>query len=113
MLSIPSYQCWRQGQTKLLARQAMKDLLPDEIRLKPRTGLLNDFFDYGIFNKERQWIKNLLSSPEVEWPWYVDKTWLNNALENKKDLTGKEKLVIWQCVAFERWRKALMAEGWV
>lgn len=111
MLSIPSYQCLRRGQTKLIARNAMKGLIPESIRLAPRTGLLYEFFNFGIAQSQG-WIKTLLFTPDCEWPHFVEKTWLEHKITQKIH-TETERMVIWQCIAFELWRKALLKNGFI
>ena len=104
MLSIPSYQTHREGQTKFIARNAMKGIMLDSVRTQPRTGLLISIFYYGLFDRSREWLKGLLLAPNVDWPQYVDRTWLEKALlmENPGET---EAMVIWQCVAYEMWRQ--------
>ena len=110
MLSIPSYQHLRRGQTKLIARNAMKGIIPEEIRLRPRSGVLTPFFDYGVLQKERAFVQQILSAPEAEWPRYVRRQWLLDVLDKKAPLE-MEKMVVWNCVSFELWRRALREHG--
>lgn len=108
MLSVPVDQCYRNGHTKWLARQAMEGLLPEAIRWRPRGGLLYEFFDAG-FRREHAALEQLLTAPDAAWPAYVDHGWLMHAL-NASEPSEREKLLIWYCAAFELWRQALSGE---
>jgi asparagine synthase (glutamine-hydrolysing) len=104
MLSIPSYRSYRRGNYKLIARNALKGIMLERVRVQSRQGILTAFFMYGILSKSRIWISKLLMSHNAEWPVYVDKSWLETALA-KRNPSEKEVLVIWQCVCYEMWRK--------
>ena len=108
MLSIPSYVCYRDGHTKWLARESMRGLLPESIRLRPRGGLLTEFFDAG-YRRELPSLRRLLTARDVAWPTYVDHAWLLRALDAREP-SEKEKLLVWYCAAFELWRQALSGE---
>ncbi len=108
MLSIPSYVCYRDGHTKWLARESMRGLLPESIRLRPRGGLLTEFFDAG-YRRELPSLRRLLTARDVAWPAYVDHGWLMRALDAREP-SEKEKLLVWYCAAFELWRQALSGE---
>ncbi|MCP5421002.1 MAG: hypothetical protein H6970_03775 [Gammaproteobacteria bacterium] len=108
MLSLPSYHCFRNGHTKWLARQSMKGWLPESIRWRPRSGLLNEFFDFG-YQREHNALRQLLSAPDAAWPAYVDHDWLMRVFDDPA--SGEmEKLLVWYCAAFELWRLALSGE---
>jgi asparagine synthase (glutamine-hydrolysing) len=108
LLSIPSYVCYRDGHTKWLARESMRGLLPESTRLRPRGGLLTEFFDAG-YRRELPAMKRLLMAPTVAWPVYVDHAWLMRALDAPEP-SEKEKLLVWYCAAFELWQRALSGE---
>ncbi len=108
MLSVPAHRSYRKHHTKCLARQGMVGFLPESIRLRPRGGLLNEFFDAG-YRREHDALEVLLSASDVAWPDYVDHKWLVRALRSAEPSDG-EKLMVWQCAAFELWRRALSGE---
>ena len=108
MLSVPSDQCYRNGHTKWLARQAMEGLLPETIRWRPRGGLLTEFFDAG-YRREHTALRKLLLAPDVAWPAYVDHDWIMRALDANEP-SEKEKLLVWYCAAFELWCQALSGD---
>ena len=104
MLSIPSYRCYRRGNYKLIARNALKGIMLERVRVQSRQGILTSFFMYGILSESRRWILKLLMSRDAEWSQYVEKGWIEHALE-KRNPSEQEVLVIWQCVSYEMWRK--------
>jgi asparagine synthase (glutamine-hydrolysing) len=108
MLSIPSDVCYRDGHTKWLARESMRGLLPESIRLRPRGGLLTEFFDAG-YRREHASLRQLLTGRDVAWPDYVDHGWLMRALDAREP-SEREKLLVWYCASFELWRQALSGE---
>jgi hypothetical protein len=104
MLSIPSYRSYRRGNFKFIARNALRGIMLERVRVQGRQGVLTAFLRYGLLVEARPWINKLLMASDVQWPQYVDKNWLEKALQ-KKDPTEIEILVIWQCVSYEMWRK--------
>ena len=103
MLSIPSYRTYRRGSYKFIARNALKGIMLERVRVQSRQGILTSFIIYGLISKSRSWITQLLMSRDAQWPQYVDKRWLEAALAKAKP-SETEVLVIWQCVAYEMWR---------
>jgi asparagine synthase (glutamine-hydrolysing) len=104
MLSIPSYRCYRRGNCKLIARNALKGIMLERVRVQSKQGNLTSFYMYGIFSKSRSWISKLLMAHDAEWSRYVDKAWIEKALV-KTNPSEIDVLVIWQCVSYEMWRK--------
>jgi hypothetical protein len=87
----------------------MKGLLPEPFRLKPRTGLLNTFFEAG-YAREFKSMRHILLSRRATWAEYVDRKWLVNALE-KSSLSDKEKMLVWYCAAYELWQRAISGDA--
>lgn len=101
MLRIPAWQCHRQGMDKHVAREAMRGLLPEAIRTQPRVGLLGDIFRSG-FHRARPWIMALLRAPGAEWPRYVRRSYVEDAL-GRSTLSDGEMMHLWCCAALEMW----------
>lgn len=104
MLSIPTYRSYRCGNFKFIARNALRGIMLERVRLQSRQGVLTDFLRHGLFVESKPWIIKLLMASDTEWPQYVDKNWLEKALQ-KSYPAEIEVLVIWQCVSYEMWRK--------
>ena len=102
MLSIPLTQLTRLGQSKFIARNAARGLVPENIRLQQRVGVLSEFFNYGIWKKEREWLRERLFDTSCSWQEYVNEDWLRKqfAYEQPSEKAG---LVAWQCLTYELW----------
>jgi len=102
MLSIPLTQLIRLGQSKYIARNAAKGLIPENIRLQSRVGVLSEFYEYGIWKKERAWLLEHLFDTQSTWDRYIDREWLT-AQVKKESPPEKASLVAWQCLTYELW----------
>lgn len=101
MLQIPAWQCYRNGQDKYVARQAMRGLLPESVRTQSRVGLLGEIFRKGFY-QSRPWIVGILQKPGAEWPRYVRREYINATLD-KAVISDGEMMHVWSCVSFEMW----------
>jgi hypothetical protein len=101
MLRIPAWQCYRQGMDKHVAREAMRGLLPEVVRTQLRVGLLGDIFRSG-FHRARPWITTLLRARGAEWPRYVRRAYVDDALR-KSTLSDGQMMHLWSCATFEMW----------
>jgi asparagine synthase (glutamine-hydrolysing) len=110
MLSVPTYQCFRQGQTKYLARLAMRGRMPESLRLRPRGSLLDAFFVEG-FRRVRSAMREVLTDDGCSWQEYLKKEVVNRALMGAPDTQCQ--LVAWWAFSYELWRRALAREGLV
>jgi asparagine synthase (glutamine-hydrolysing) len=103
MLEMPFSMSFHKDQDKWIMRQAMDGLMPDNFRLKPRTGRLNSFFNAG-FEKNRHRIHELLFKKCQDWQYYVKRDFVETALQSET-CTDREKMVINQCVGHALWRE--------
>jgi asparagine synthase (glutamine-hydrolysing) len=102
MLSIPLTQLFRNGQTKYIARNASRELMPVNIRLQKRVGLLSEFFNYGVWQKEREWLRERLFDTHCSWDEYVKHDWLEAQFREERP-SENAGLVAWQCLTYELW----------
>jgi len=103
MLQMPAELSHRNGRDKWVMRRAMRGQMPEQLRLKQRTGLLGSFFDDG-FERNRKQIHQLLIHDQRQWQQYVRPEYINNALKSNSTST-REKLVINRCVGYALWRQ--------
>lgn len=108
MLSIPAYQCARLGQTKYLAREAMRGHMPEALRTRPRGSRLGSFFDAG-FERSLDAMRRFLSRPECTWPEYVQHDFVMRGLSAGAS-PDTEKLMVWMALSYELWRQRLESE---
>ena len=70
--------------------------------MRPRGGALNLFFDHGFIHRRWPWVRKRLSSADVDWPRFIDPTWMKWNLEHIPTME-QDKLIIWQCLMYELW----------
>lgn len=99
MHNAPFELSWKGGASKSIMRRAMRDLLPDSIRHKPRTGLLSTFFRAGL-NENRTRIEKLLFREQTGWQAYVRADVIRSQLDGSS--TGPEALIS-ACVGHALW----------
>ena len=109
MLEMPVAMSSRGGVEKWVMRQAMRGKLPEPLRTKKRTGLLNTFFAAG-FNRHVRQIEELLFTQQTDWQAWVRPEFVQTVLatDNRSD---KEMLVVNQCIGHALWRQRLEEEG--
>ena len=105
MLAIPAYQTRRLGQTKFLARNAMKGRMPESLRLRPRGSLLNTFY-YAGFEQSRCNIREFLGRSDCTWPDYVRRDVLMASLEQPSP-PDRLKVVSERALSYEVWNRRL------
>lgn len=103
MLGIPAYQTCRLGQTKWLAREGMRDRMPEALRTRPRGGVLSSFYVAG-FNDAKVRIRTYLSSPDCTWPDYVKPEVLLPAL-NEATTQEPMMLLAQKALGYELWNR--------
>ena len=106
---IPTYMVYRNGLTKYFAREAMKGLLPESIRLQPRVGILSDLLS-DSFDRNRDMVKQMLLDDRSSWKIYIDESWMENIFK-KVNPDGFELLVLRQSLNIQQWQKAIKPGG--
>jgi len=106
---IPTYMVYRNGLTKYFAREAMKGLLPEYIRLQPRVGILSHIL-YDSFDRNRGTVKQMLLDDRSSWKTYIDETWMENIFK-KTNPDGFELIVLRQSLNLQQWQKAIKPGG--
>ncbi len=106
MLSLPAHQVYRPGTTKFIAREAMRGLIPEPIRLRQHPTLLDPLFERGLLEREEEVVGDLLRGGAPLWPRFVDAEAVANVSPGSKPA---HKVLLWRCVSFELWRRK---HGW-
>jgi len=106
-LAVPAHQLYRPGRTKWLTREALRGALPETVRRRRRRSSLFPLFRRGVEQYERPTVDALLDSPRAWWPRYVRSSWLRGFYPDRitAEADGAGALVLWQCLAFELWRR--------
>jgi len=109
MLEMPVAMSHRGSVEKWVMRQAMRGKLPEPLRTKKRTGLLNTFFATGFSRNVRQ-IEDLLFSQQTDWQRWVRPDFVRAVLD-ADSRSDREMLAVNQCVGYVLWRQRLEEEG--
>lgn len=105
MLQVPHKLIYRRGTTKWIAREAMRGRMPEAFRTKPRTGLLNAFFNHG-FDRGRKEIRELLMDQRILWAPWVKPDYLKATLEGNSS-EERPRLVAGACIGYVLWKKRI------
>ncbi len=106
LLSLPTHAVFRPGTTKFVAREAMRGIVPESIRLRQAPTPLDPLFERGLFERQTDLVQDLLFDGEPIWDRFVDRSFVSAiGLESP----SAHKLMLWRCASFEHWRRR---HGW-
>lgn len=106
--ALPAHYQFRNAQAKWLTREAMRERLPESVRIRPKAGSLVPYFRKGLAGASDQ-IKGLLDAPDARWRDYVQPSVLATA---RQYLAGEsDLLLVWLCVSYELWWRAHSGAG--
>jgi asparagine synthase (glutamine-hydrolysing) len=109
-LALPAYQLYHRGYYKHILRNAMKGLLPEVVRVRPKAASLDPFFRRGM-QRGKIVQEDCFLRPGTAWRNFVDEKWIStrwNAVSEEDDLGG---LVPWSCIAYEAWHQHFISDG--
>jgi asparagine synthase (glutamine-hydrolysing) len=106
---LPAHYQYRGGQSKFLTREAMRTILPEPVRTRPKSGSLMPFFRHGVLHRSAVEVAQLLDAEDARWSRYVAPAALARARE--KPLTEPDLLLIWLCISYELWWRAHWGGG--
>ena len=109
MLEMPVSMCFRDGMDKWVMREVMRGRMPEKLRAKGRTGLLNSFLRMG-FERNREKLKRFLLEEHTDWQHWVRRDYVRDVLEGRTE-SARGMLVIGNCVGYSLWRQRLDEEG--
>lgn len=92
------------GTTKWVMREAMRGILPEDFRTKPRTGILSDFFWFG-YQANLPTIRALLLDSN-DWQKWVRRNYLEKVLEQERPET-RDALLVGKCIGYTLWQQRL------
>lgn len=104
MWKLPAELSRHNGQEKWIMREAMRGKLPDALRNKSRTGLLDEFYSAG-FHANKAGIRELLTANQ-EWKKWFDPTFVNESLSADRTPV-QNQLVLAKCVGYALWKEKL------
>jgi asparagine synthase (glutamine-hydrolysing) len=100
--SLPLDQKIRDGWTKHALRLAMKDILPEEIRLRRSKIGFQMPVNRWIANELRQRLRGFFSDPNLKGTRYYNKETARNIL-SKRTLTARDIGTVWRMLSVELW----------
>jgi asparagine synthase (glutamine-hydrolysing) len=116
-LRLPPELAFVSEHTRPLARHAMRDLMPDAVRLDHRKADFSSFCFEVLTNADAPEIERLLNAPDPEIGAYADMEWVRHHWFHDRPspgtYTGPWGTVIWRIVAGECWLRALADPGFV
>jgi asparagine synthase (glutamine-hydrolysing) len=108
-LSLPPDRLDRGGQPKALTREAFAGLLPDAVRLRPKSGSLTPFFRLGLRGHAHAAVTRLLADPRRQWPDWLDEAQVARACETARP-DDRADLLLWAALSLELWFRELRGE---
>ncbi len=105
-LGLPAYLLYYRGSYKRVLRMAMRDILPEAIRLRPRQTSLVSLFSRGT-EREKAFLQTCFHSPDAVWRTFVHEDWLFKHWDFPvtADTDGPRALVPWLCLSYASWRQ--------
>jgi asparagine synthetase B (glutamine-hydrolysing) len=109
-LRLPPGLAFAREHTRPLARHALRDLIPDDVRLNSQKAVLSDFCFQMISVGDALGIQRLLDAPDAEIGAYVDMDWVRRLWHHDRPQPGQSTgywgTAIWLLVAVECWLRA-------
>jgi asparagine synthase (glutamine-hydrolysing) len=102
VLALPAYQFYTHNWYKHILRNAMRGILPEVIRTRPRPTSLESLFSRGM-DREKDIFLACLDDPDAQWRNYVADEWLSEHLNTIFKGDGSQGLVPWLCLSYETW----------
>jgi len=102
LMAIPPAQGYRPGMNRWILRQAMRDLMPEIIRLRASKTNFQSFYGFSL-HQEEKYIRNLLAQPCLGDMGLVDVKILQDFIEEwfaEQQLTSVE---FWYTITLELW----------
>jgi asparagine synthase (glutamine-hydrolysing) len=108
VLRLPAYWFHRDGRDKVLAREALKNLLPARVLESGRVGLLGAFFLRGIETRRQVLSESVFRRPKSDWQRYVRREWLEPYLA-ATDSISFGHTILWRTISYELWFRRVWA----
>jgi asparagine synthase (glutamine-hydrolysing) len=109
VMAIPAYQLGRPGLDRYVMRNAMKGILPEPIRLRTQRTVFTELFTMGIFDKEREMVKQLLENPLIVQQNIIRPEWLRAEFEAGTNWSA-DGYYFWKALSLELWLRKVYNE---
>ena len=106
-LGLPAYLLYYRGLYKRVLRIAMRNILPEPVRTRPRQTSLASLFSYGT-GRERTVLQTCFNASDAVWRIFVRSDWLLQHwdLPVTPDTDGPQALVPWLCASYSSWYRS-------
>lgn len=109
MAALPSHFCQRGDCQKWITREMLRGAIPEPVRVRPKSGSLEAYFRYGMYQREAATVAELLRDRRARWPDYLQAPRLFEALANPRD--ESDLLLVWLAASYELWWRAQAGFG--
>jgi len=100
---IPSEFKLRQGQSKIVLKQAMRGLLPDETLHRRKQGFTPP--DASWYKQSMSYIRDLILNPRATDRGFFEPSYLEKILDDHLNDRGNNRFLIWSLMCFEWWNR--------
>ncbi|MGV8042273.1 MAG: asparagine synthase-related protein [Thermoanaerobaculaceae bacterium] len=110
-LRLPPHLLLRRTLVKHLVREAMRGILPEEVRLRTANSSLLGLYRRGVLDRERSALERLVGNPNAAWRRFVDERLLRESCSDAF-LGGKDQarlLLPFVCASYDQWS---FRQGW-
>lgn len=104
-LRLPPHMLLRKTLVKHLVREAMRGILPEEIRLRTANSALLGLYRRGVLDREKSTLDRLVGNPNAGWRRFVNEGSLRESC-SMTTLGGKDQALVllpFVCASFDRW----------
>lgn len=106
-LALPSEQKLYQGWGRMVMRRALEGILPEEIQWRGGKADLTPNFIYGLLNRNRQLLDEVMSHQIEKIANYIDVNFLRAAYQRLTSAgnkaTDEDSMAVWQAVTLALW----------
>ena len=109
VLTLPAYQIYERGVYKYILRNAMRGILPENIRTRRQPTSISTLFLRGI-EREKTVLGSCIQSPQALWRKFVRVDWLLSHTYGLFSTDNKwpNVLVPWSCLANIAWYESFI-----
>jgi asparagine synthase (glutamine-hydrolysing) len=107
-IQLPAWWYHRDGRDKVLAREALRGLLPASVLDAGRGGLLGAVFLRGLALRRDEVLDTVFRRPRSDWQRWVRRAWVEPWLD-RLDAIAFGHTILWRVISYELWCRRLGA----
>ncbi len=109
MAALPEHWSQRGDSQKWITREMLRGAIPEPVRVRPKSGSLESYFRFGLYEREAHMVSDILRDRRARWPEYVHAPALFEALANPR--SESDLLLVWLAISYELWWRAQAGLG--